>query len=255
MGSADAAHCTPHALGLHPGLEEAGVNLAGVLAIERYDALVPAAWRSAELLPEARSAVVLGCGGRTFGETVLASPDTDRREHPLDHFTARVVGRAAAVLASRGAPTRALYYQQRRDGQFADFVGLARECGLGAPGRLGLLLHPVYGPWMSLRALLLTAAPLTPTPPRLDFDPCRGCPAPCAAACPGKAVGLEAFDTDACMRTTLADIHCRDSCAARRACVLGREHAYLPALERMYRRNVIAALARLEETERSGRTA
>ena len=230
---------TPRALGLDPGLEQAGFNVAGVLARERYDALVPQAWRSPALLPGAGAALVLGCGGRAFGEAFARSPEARAASHPLDRFTARVVREAATAHARTWGATRGLFYWERRGGVFADLVALGRECGLGVPGRLGVLLHPTYGPWMSLRAILLTAARLEPTAPLRDFEPCRGCPAPCARACPGGAVGALAFDTAACLATTRVHAPCREACAARRACVLGPDHAYPPALERRYRAAVV----------------
>jgi epoxyqueuosine reductase QueG len=242
---------TPRALGLDPGLEEAGINAAGVLAAQRYDDLVPPAWHSPELLPGARAAVVLGCGGRAFGEAFGGSAEARAETHPVDRFTARVVERAATALGERGTPTRALFYWQRRDGRFADFVALGRACGLGGPGRLGVLIHPRYGPWISLRAVLLTTAPLATTPRSADFAPCRECPAPCAAACPGAAVGADGFDAAACLRTTRTHSACAQRCAARRACVIGREHAYAPDLERRYRRAVVAAASPRGRTRRT----
>jgi epoxyqueuosine reductase QueG len=234
---------TPRVLELDPGLQQAGFNAAGVLAAERYDALVPPGWRSTALLPDARSAVALGCGGRAFGEAFLASVEAGASTHPVDRFATRMVERAAEALSNGGAETRALFYWERRDGEFADFVALGRACGLGTPGRLGILIHPVYGPWISLRAVLLTTAPLAPTPPLPDFEPCEGCPAPCADACPGDAVGRNSFDVHACARATRTYPTCRERCAARHACVIGRDHAYTPTIERRYRAAVLAHVA------------
>ena len=147
---------TPRDLGLDPGLDEAGFNAVGVLSVCRYDELVAVPWRSAALLPGATSAVVLGCGGPAFGEAFLRSPEAGLAEHPIDHFASRIVEAAAETLRRRGAPTRAIYYWQNRDGAFADFIALARAVGLGLASRVGILIHPSYGPWISLRAALLT---------------------------------------------------------------------------------------------------
>ena len=38
-------------------LSAAGLNLTGCLGVDRYDAAVPAAWASAALLPQARTAI------------------------------------------------------------------------------------------------------------------------------------------------------------------------------------------------------
>jgi epoxyqueuosine reductase QueG len=100
------------------------------------------------------------------------------------------------------------------------------------------LLHPTYGPWWAIRALLLTEREIAPTPP-LDWSPCDGCPAPCAQACPSDAVVLASgFDLQACFETRAATPACRTRCDARRACVVGGgEFAYQQEAEAYYMRN------------------
>ena len=210
------------------GLEAAGLGLLGCLTRQPYDSRVPAGWRCAELLPEARSVLVVASGGRALFAAFRASPEFGRSGDALDAYTRRVVEAAAAGL---GTPSRALFAFEQRAGGFADFVALGRAAGLGAPSRLGLLLHPIYGPWMSIRAVVLTALSLSPTPALAAFDPCRGCPAPCAGACHGTALAGERFDTGACASTRHSDPGCRLVCDARRACVVGPEHRYTPEAE------------------------
>jgi hypothetical protein len=53
-------------------------------------------------------------------------------------------------------------------------------------------------------------------------------------------VGADAFDVVACAQTSAAHAPCREGCAARRACVLGRDHAYAPDLERLHRAAALA---------------
>lgn len=202
-------------------LSDAGLNLFGVLSIERYDAFVPAAWRSTAELPAARSAVLLGAAGRALFRAFGRSPESGLARDPLDHYTRRVVESAAAPLAGR-----ALFAFERRGERYADFVALGREAGLGARSRLGLLLHPECGPWMSLRAILLLPLALPATPALDDFEPCRGCPAPCSEACPGAALSAEGFDVGRCAATRRRVPGCALKCDARRSCVLGRGDRY-----------------------------
>ena len=202
-------------------LSEAGLNLFGVLSIERYDAEVPAAWRSAAELPAARSAVLVGAAGRALFAAFGRAPEAGLARDPLDHYTRRVVEAAVSPLAGR-----ALFAFERRGERFADFVALGRAAGLGAPSRLGLLLHPEYGPWMSLRALLLLPLALPESPALNGFEPCRGCPAACSRACPGAALAAERFDISRCAATRRRAPGCARKCDARRACVFGTEHRY-----------------------------
>jgi len=207
-------------------LRAAGFNLGGCLGVARYDGLVPSAWRASALLPETRTAVVLGAGGRAFYDAFRAAPEGRLAADPMDAYTRRVAGEAAERLDGL-----ALLAFELRGGCFADFVALGRAAGLGAASRLGLLLHPVFGPWMSLRALVLTPLSLPESRPLADFDPCPACAAPCAAACHGQALAGARFDPAACAATRERELACRHRCDARRACVIGPEHRYGEAAE------------------------
>lgn len=208
------------------GLAAAGLNVVGVLSANRYDALVPSAWCAAGVLPGARSALVAASGGRALWNALRSSPEFGQSADPVDHYSRRVTGALAEALTREGHPSAALLAFERRGGSYADFVALGRAAGLGAPSRLGLLLHPVYGPWMSIRAVLLTALAVPETQPLPEFDPCAGCPAPCAEACPGGAPAPDGFDLARCDTTRRTEPRCDLDCAARRACVLGADHAY-----------------------------
>jgi hypothetical protein len=183
-------------------LDAAGLNLRASLPIARYDAAVPEAWRSAALLPQARSAILVANGGRAFWDAFACAPEFGAPIDPLDSFTRRVIEAAARELEP-GALARFPF--ERRGGGYADFVELGRLAGLGAASRLRLLLHPSYGPWISLRAIVLARGDweIGPGAPP-GFDPCRDCPAPCERA--GSDLG-----------------------ARRRACVVGPEHTYSEA--------------------------
>ncbi|MGH0032620.1 MAG: hypothetical protein ACQGVC_22740 [Myxococcota bacterium] len=211
--------------GLDALLASAGWNLRAALPVGRYDRIVPPAFGSAALLPGARSVLVLGSGGRALWQAFRAAPEFGRGSDPLDAMTERVAARAAALLGGRE-----ILAHRPLGGSFADFVALGREAGLGAPGRLGLLLHPEYGPWLSLRAAVLTALDLPVGTPLAGFDPCTGCPAPCQAACHGDALPPEGFRVDRCAAARSRE-PCRDRCDARRACVLGPNHRYAPEAE------------------------
>lgn len=71
-------------------------------------------------------------------------------------------------------------YHVERGGVYLKDVAV--KAGLGTIGRNNLLVTPEFGPRVRLRAMTLSAQ-LAPTP-KLDFDPCRDCDAPCIAHCP-----------------------------------------------------------------------
>jgi len=235
---------------LTPSLSDAGFDAVGVLAAERYDALVAPAWRSRETLATAASAIVLGCGGPALFRAVKRSTEAHGAD-PVDTFVRRVVGAACSQWRAAGAATVASFYDDRRDESFLDFTALAVAAGLGAPSRLGLLLHPRFGPWWSIRAVLLTERHCEPTAP-VAGEPCEGCPAPCASACPSERVFLPSgFERQACFEVRGERSDCRSHCAARRACVVGREHAYDLDAERHHMRAAWSAWEHWRASDRA----
>jgi methylmalonic aciduria homocystinuria type C protein len=83
---------------------------------------------------------------------------------PLEHYTERVID--AAVPEAR------VYYGHRRyDGAFLPLQRLAAATGLGALAASHLVIHPIYGPWFALRAVIVVAGtPVARAPIAL---PCR----------------------------------------------------------------------------------
>jgi len=203
-------------------LARAGLALSGVLSIADYDSLVPEAWRSDALAPGARSAIVVGNAGRALWDRFLAAPEFAREPDPLDAYTRRVLDEAVRLTTPRAAVG---FYADQRQGQYLPLVKLAQRAGFGTPGRVGVLIHPVYGPWISIRAVLLAHESLAAAQPA-SFEPCSGCPAPCAAACHGQVVGARGVDVAGCYHVRLTNPACALACDARSACVVGPEHAY-----------------------------
>lgn len=237
--SASAEACRHFAEALSRG----GLNLCAAIPIERYDARVAPAFRSEALLPAARSALVIGSGGRALFDALLAAPEAAEPRDPVDTYTARVLAAAAHGLEQAGLACRVVHALERREGSFADLVALGRAAGLGWPSRLGLLLHPRFGPWMSLRAVVLCAAEFPGTGELRSDAPCASCSAPCAVACPGAALAGPAFDIARCGETRRSDERCRARCAARRACPVGLEHAYSARAEAHHMAASLPAMA------------
>jgi hypothetical protein len=205
-------------------LAQAGLELTGSLPIQAYDALVPPPWRSRELAPGARGALVVGNAGRTLWERFEKSAERALADDPLDRYVRRVLAEAASDW---DPPAAVAFYADRREGMYLPIVALARRAGFGTPGRIGVLIHPEYGPWLAIRAVLLVPESLAETSAPA-FDPCNGCPAPCASACVGSAVGPQTLDARICYDTRLTHPACAGACAARSACVVGKQHAYSP---------------------------
>ncbi len=113
-----------------------------------------------------------------------------------------------------------------------DFRALARAAGLGWASRLGLLLHPTFGPWIGLRAAVFVPERLAATP-LSGPSPCADCPAPCVAACPAAAI-VDTWDAARCLPWQAARDTCHGGCLARSACPVGAAHAYGPDQHRYH---------------------
>ncbi len=163
---------------------------------------------------EGRRAAVLVGNSRALWPPFVAwlrrSPSRAEGPQPLDTYVRETLGSALA-----GAPVPVLRVVHPTDRDAPDFVGLAVRFGLlwKSPGGLGV--HPVFGPWVALRALVVVDAPAGPSPP-----PCPACPH-CASACGPAFASLPRPASEAAFRAvwrTWAD--------ARSACPTGAAHRY-----------------------------
>ena len=183
--------------------------------------------RLGQLLPGARSAILIGSGGREFFDRFVAETlPGDGAPNPLDRFTRETIERIVReTLARSRVGQRVLFpFRVESDTEVIPFQRLGRAAGLGAPGPLGLQIHPEYGPWWAYRALLVLDEEAPPVAP--VGDGCDGCDAPCVEACPAHAVQVTGFIVDACHARRLTAPACHLSCAARIRCVRGPQHRY-----------------------------
>jgi len=109
--------------------------------------------------------------------------------------------RAAHILEAAGwkaAILRNMRYGAPDPRHKISYKKAAVLAGFGAFGRNQLLIHPEWGPWLMLRAVV-TDAPLPPDK-RLDFSPCDGC-GRCLELCPTGALSEDGIDRETCQRS------------------------------------------------------
>ena len=206
-----------------------GLNLVGATTLARYDARAPAGRALRDLVPEAHTAIVIGNGGGAFWtayrEFCRREPDHERLADPLDDFTRRVIEETARPLVGDAAR---ILYPFRWPADPVSFMWLAECAGLGRPSLTGVLVHPVFGPWIALRAAILVADDVEAPRPDDGFDPCPGCrERACIAACPAGAVTDAGWNVPLCAAHRLQpEDACATRCHARWDCVIGREHRY-----------------------------
>lgn len=210
---------------LRQALSAAALDLTGVVPADAARALRPGA--GPDPLAGAGAVLVVASGGRAFWERL----DRARRpgEHPIDEAGQEAIAAALPLL-----PGARLLSLEERDGFDLRRLGAAAGLGVVSPHLL-LLIHPTFGPWVSVRGLVaLPAASAAPGSGPLAYDPCGPCARPCLDACPVGAYSRAApFDVTGCATHRLRSeeawpppVSCAARCRARDACVVGREHAY-----------------------------
>lgn len=129
----------------------------------------------------------------------LAAPALAADPHPLERYTEETIDAAF--------PGARIYYGHRRyGGAFLPLQHLAVLTGLGALAPGHLVVHPVYGPWFALRAVIVVPGTPPPLPPPLA-QPCR-----CGSACAEALATARAAAGPGVWRAWLA---VRDACTLR----------------------------------------
>lgn len=100
---------------------------------------------------------------------------------------------------------------------------------------IGILIHPGFGLWHVYRGALLfadkLALPSASASAAASASPCDACAKkPCLTACPADAFQPQRFDMQACVghvESPKGGACAAGGCLARRACPVGRAHAYV----------------------------
>jgi methylmalonic aciduria homocystinuria type C protein len=187
---------------------EVGLDLTAALAIDAADAPLPTFGRARAL------GVILGNTRALwprFLAALAASPALASDPDPLDRYTERVV----AAIAPPGA---ALFFaHQRSDAGWLPIQALAERAGLATLAPSGLSIHPTFGPWIALRALIVLDADAPATAPPRPIKPCE-CARGCGPAREALARAGDPFDSRSDTWRAWA--------AVRLACPAGAAHRY-----------------------------
>jgi ferredoxin len=213
----------PRLRALDRGLRRHGLFLRGGFHPEPADALPDLPGGGA-----VRTVVLAGNAGGALWQAFRASGAPLDRPEPLDRWLEGILRPAAAaagaqlLLPNQGPPFAALTDWARR----ADTV-------FSSPIRI--LIHPDFGLWHAYRGVFLFAERLALPERGERANPCEACVArPCLRVCPADAFQPDGFDAWACHDHVFSASGeaCRTrGCMARRACPVGREHAYPPAAQ------------------------
>ncbi len=198
-GAAIASACHDH-----------GLDLSARLQAGWYNERVARAHRLPDYNDPASEVVLIG-NTRALWPAFLAALRNDagllRHPNPLDRFLEEVVDRACAQA---GLDTK-VRWAHRAEPAHISFQTLADVSGLAWRSPASLSVHPVYGPWIALRAAVVLPR-RGPARPGRSLSPCRHC----------------AWGCEAVLARTLAKPSStwRNWLAVRDACPTGREYRY-----------------------------
>ena len=153
-----------------------------------------------------------------FLQALRVDPRLAAQPHPLDAYVMATVQGALGLIP---AATRVLWAHTTDPPWPVQHV--AQVTGLAWLSPSHLSVHPRFGPWLGLRAIVLVDAPDPGVPRSLPPNPCATCAQPCIVAlnavCPTGAPPTCARVED----DWQAWLRVRD------ACPVGREHRYSDA--------------------------
>ena len=167
--------------------------------------------------------VLVGNAGKAMWDVFRrAGPDLAGRD-PLDNWVDAHLDRTAAALGAE------IVFATRKP--WPPIQRWALKAGGVHRSPIGILIHPDFGLWHVYRGALLFAERLDLAPPMVGPHPCDACAKkPCLSACPADAFSPDAFDMQACVahvESPKGKVCSTGGCLARRACPVGRAHAYV----------------------------
>lgn len=183
----------------------AGFDLIAPLAITAADAPLPTFGRDRAL------GVIVGNTRALwprFKAALAADPSLAAEDDPLDRYTERSLSPLGAAVFFAHTPTEHGWLPIQR---------LAERAGLATFAPSGLSIHPIFGPWIALRALIVVDAEGTFIPPPPPIQPCD-CATGCGPAREALARAGDPFDPRASTWRAWA--------AVRLACPAGAAHRY-----------------------------
>ena len=211
--------------------QSSGFNLIRRIKVDEYDHQAPLNRCTINLFPDSKTIILVGFAGRGFWKILqqflAENPEfRDSQEDWIDEYTLLKFASAARILNQRKVNHK-FVLPFGSEALTLDFMQLGHAGGIGTRSLLGILIHPEYGTWVSLRGAIVTDLEFsdydTPLP---SFNPCTTCPKPCISACPGNTISERGWDWKSCMNFRLSNGTCSTNCTSRRACPYGKEHQY-----------------------------
>ena len=160
----------------------AGFDLVLPFGVARYNAAASELERLADFGRPNALGILFGNTRQlwpAFTGAFEAEPEISSAAQPLDTY---VVQRLRSILASATQLRQELVFSHVTQPRAFPIQRLAERIGLAALSPSHLLIHPLHGPWLALRAIAVVDLDGPTEPPAHPERPCQHCSAPCVAA-------------------------------------------------------------------------
>ncbi|MEN0040798.1 MAG: hypothetical protein AAF764_05630 [Pseudomonadota bacterium] len=202
--------------------DELRLDVQGLLA---PSGMIPFGWFDVDRSdgePGKRALLIGNIGSSLWPAFSKSEEANDGQPDPMDRWTRAVVAPIASELK---AEARYPFGEPRWP-----FQTYAKAATGMNNSPLGLLIHPQYGLWTALRAILVFNGDFDAPQHHVDWHPCDRCvEKPCLNTCPVDAFRPEGYDWQGCkahVASPKGRACLNGGCLARRACPVGMEYAY-----------------------------
>jgi len=167
---------------LESSCADAGLDLLQPFDVGRYNAVAPPLAELEDFGAASRLGVLIGNTRRLWPHFVSALESDEAlraSKNPLDAYVTATLTRVAAQATSQ---RYSIVFAHVTEPRAFPIQRLGELVGFAALSPSHLAIHPLHGPWLGLRAVVVFdgAGPQTPLPE--PERPCKTCTAPCVPA-------------------------------------------------------------------------
>jgi methylmalonic aciduria homocystinuria type C protein len=161
--------------------EAAGLDLVKAFGVAAFNRTAPAHERLPAFGRQNALGLIVGNSRHlwgTFREAFRSDARLQSLPHPLDAYVVAVVTHAAATLA----PSALVVFAHVVEPTAIPIQRIAEAAGLAQLSPSHLSVHPIYGPWMALRAVVVVDVDGPEPAGGAAVRPCDDCARPCVPA-------------------------------------------------------------------------
>jgi len=196
-----------------------GFDLVVPFQLEWFNSKVKESEQLPSLSKESNLAILVGNTKAIWPHFILylkKSPKSLEKENPFDEFVEREIQDLVQTLE---IPSR-IRYAHLPDPEHLPFQKLAECVGLAYVAKTHLAVHPQYGPWFSLRAVIQLDQTVELDCPFKLKNPCTDCETQCLPVFEKAASRQKNLGSDSLKETW------QDWLLVRKSCPIGREYEF-----------------------------